>query len=355
MTLEVLTHTKRRDFNNCRRYFLHKHVQHLALRAQKRGRRRGTIFGTIIDEAQKAQAEGLLENWPELFGSSLRGFINDRAESHFEPLFENLPSEEHAELEVEQVKLRVMVEAYIQNYGLDPRREIEFVLPLRNPATRRTSRAFELGGKIDGAVPMGNKHVKIIEDKLVQSIQQVMILRLPLDAQISEYTDAFLAKGFTVEILYRHTKWPGIEPKKEKIPPTHTPSGALSKAKYVPPETLEEFEERLREDVAERAEFYFNQQDLFLPLDHMEEYRNERWQIAQEILKARARVGKPDELRVFYKNSSRCWEFGGCEYIPLCTKQQGAEALYVVQEDNPELSHGKEGEETVTAEYGGNT
>lgn len=355
MTIEVLTHTKRRDFNNCRRYFLHKHIHHLTPRMQRTGRRRGSIFGQIIEDVRNATAEDIIDKWPEHAGSSLRGFVLDRAESAYSILLDgNTDSERHAELEVEQTKMTVMAAAYIEHYGVDARRELEFYLPLRNPATNRTSRAFMLGGKIDGAIPDGTKHVRMVEDKLVGQIQQAMIMRLPLDAQISEYVDAWLSKGWTATVCYRHTKWPGISPTKEKIPPKLTPSGKPSKAKYVAPETLTDFEARLRDDVAERPEFYFNEQILILPLDHMEEYRNERWQIAQEIIAARRRVGKPDELRTFYKNSSRCWEYGGCEFIPLCTKQPGADALFEVQDDNPELSHGKGDEEAVTSEYGGN-
>lgn len=354
MALEILTHTKRRDFKNCNRYYLHRHLMHLSPRIQKRGRRKGSIFGNMIFDVQDTNLRltpGLLDD-----DTTLWEFILVGVEKAYDELRESgLPVEVLEELDVEEIKMKVMVYAYIKKYGVDPRREIEFNLPLRNPRTGATSRAFRLGGKIDGATIVAPKTAEIIEDKLVAQIQKVMIDRLPLDDQATGYVDAFLEMGWDARVAYRHTRWPQSEPRKEKIPPEFTPGGKPSKAKYVPPESNDEFLNRLLKDVMEdRPEFYFDEQHLWFPYDHLDDFRRGRWGTAQQILAGQRtyrRVGNnlPILYEAFPMNPSRCWEYGGCEFIPLCTKQEGAEDLYEFVPDNQELMQDEEG---ATAEYG---
>lgn len=335
--LEVLTHTKRRNFQICRRYFLNKHIHHLSPRRQRGGRRRGTIFAQLIAACQETFGPCPRHKPP----GGLEDLIYQGAIQFYDHIREdtNLDPGDYEELEVEEVKVRVMARAYVNEYGIDPRREVEFYLPLRNPRTGRTSRAFKLGGKIDGVVVLAENHAAVIEDKFVGSIQKPMIERLALDSQSTEYVDAFMSKGWTADIWYRHTRFPGINPK---------PGREYKTKPDYPGETLEEFEERLWEDVTEeRPEFYFDQQIVSFPTSHMDDYRRGRWGLAQQILAARRHVGKEREAEFFEKNDSRCWEYGGCEFIPLCTNMDGARDLYIVEEDNPELMEGG-----VTETYG---
>lgn len=342
MPAELLTHSKRRAFQNCPRYFYHHNVEHLALRKQKSGRRRGTLFGDALFYIREMHEGG----WPDRSGLTLniedeielylwvKEYLDWRTELFFDS--GNYDASEVAEMEVENVKIRVMVCAYIAKYGLDSRREIEYVLPLINPRTKRSSRAYKLGGKIDGCVIFPGKKVDIIEDKFVKQIQRAMIERLALDSQSSEYVDAFMAKGWTARVRYRHTRFPGINPK--------PPKEYKSKDDY-PGETLDEFADRLFEDIEERPEFYLDEQILYFPTEHMEDFRTGRWAIAQQILAARKI--KPWEA-AYPRNDSRCWEYGGCEFIPLCTKVPDGRDLYIVEDDNPELS-------VAVETYGGET
>jgi molecular chaperone Hsp33 len=240
-------------------------------------------------------------------------------------------TEEGIALEIEKVKLVEVSLAYIKTYGIDSRREIVYEMPLINPTTGRAMHAFRVAGKIDGLISLGNKHAKVIEDKFVQQIQKVMIDKLPLDDQMTEYVDALSREGWTAEVEYRHTRYPGINPEKPK---------EYKKKDNYPGETLEEFGERLAADLVERHSFYFDVQRLMFSTEHMEEYRLHRWQVGKEILERR-REAKKLGIAAWYKNPSRCGDWGGCSFIPLCTMQEGAEHLYEVSDvQDPELETG---------------
>ena len=177
--LEVLTHSKRQAWQNCHRYYFNKHILRLSPRVQKRGRRRGTIFGGI--------QEAIQQYLPEPTRDEVYDFVWQHVSHVYEHLREsNLPADIYAELDVEERKMLVIASEYALHYGIDSRREIEYSLPLRNPQTNATSRKFKLGGKIDGAVVIGPRHARLIEDKLVSTLQRAMIDRLPLNQQITE-------------------------------------------------------------------------------------------------------------------------------------------------------------------------
>lgn len=326
--MELLTHTKRRDFQNCRRYFLHRHVHHLSPRLQKGGRRRGSAFGEAIFDALEAARLGLSSDEVVLT-------VFQSLSKSYDAIIPQDQAEADA-LELERTKIEEVSLGYIRRYGLTARREIQYDLPLINPRTRMPSRTFRLGGKIDGIEPLGDQQVQIVEDKLVGQIQEAMISRLPLDQQSTEYVDAVLSRGWDATVAYRHTLLPQSKPKL-------IGTGATRRK-----ENIDEYRARLRQDIEDRPDHYFDQQILHFPKDHLEEYRRERWGIGQQIIEARRHVGTVTEAEAFPKNPSRCWEYGGCEFIPLCTLRPGAMDMYTIVPDNPEL----EGGEGATTEYG---
>lgn len=334
--MEVLTHTKRRDFQNCRRYYYHRHVQHLSPRLQKGGRRRGAAFGEAIFavlQDKRVREHTSLEDAPPI-----EDVIEESLAKSYSEVYPS-NQEEQDELDLEIVKLSIIIPEYVRRYGVHERRELEFEAPLPNPTTGYTSRAFRLGGKIDGMLPRGNKHVTLVEDKLVKQIQQAMIDRLPLDHQVTEYVDAILRRGFTADVWYRHTRFPTSEP---KLIGTKKTGGRRR-------ETLTEYAMRLSEDVLDRPEHYFDQQHIIFPKEHLDDYRKGRWGVAQQILQARRDARSKGHEVAYPMNPSRCWEYGGCEFIPLCTKREGADNLYIVVPDNPELS--RKDDDGTTSEY----
>lgn len=318
---ELLTHTKRRDYRTCPRYFYNRHERRLELRVQRAGRRRGHAFGAAVFAAQQAVEAGVP---PE----ELRSTIEASVEDSYDEAFNQVSGQEDVRtLEIEMAKVKVMADLYVARYGTDRRREVVFDFPLRNPKTGHPMRSFRRGGKIDGLIFYQDRKVDLIEDKFTSQITRVMIERLPLDEQILEYADALAEHGYTCRVLYRHTRFPGINPEKAKQYKTKEDK---------PEETIEQFMERLRQDAAERPDFYFDEQQLILDSTLLEEHRLERWVTAHDIL-AKRRLFKQIGEAAWNKSTSRCLEFGGCPFLALCEGQQDAMDRYVVVPDNQEL------------------
>lgn len=333
--VELLTHTKRRDYLNCPRYFFHRHEQKLERIDKRAGRRRGTIFGDALQAAR--DTFGAEANQAEFPDSAVRA-----AMASIDASFDAFIPKDQAdadELGVERAKIRVMVSHYIMRYSLTARREVEFELPF--PTMHGTSRTFRRAGKIDGIEVVGPRRGRVIEDKFVAQIQKAMIDRLPLDAQATEYVDALLGKGWEAEVAYRHTRYPGKNP---------LPAKQFKTKDDYPGETLEEFELRLADDVNENPTSYFDEQILIFPKVHLEDYRAGRAGTARMIQDARLRTQAEGFAFGFPMNPSRCWEYGGCEFIPLCVKAEGAIDRYVVVPDNQELSE-RSPDGSITSEY----
>lgn len=332
--MELLTQSKFRGFRGCPRYFYHRYEQRLTPRVEREGRRRGTVFGNAIFAVQQAEEDGKLLELEET-GLSHRYAIYEVIEQTLDAFYAEIhPSsqEEHDELQVERVKVEQMARAYLGRYGIDRRREVVFEMPLINPATGSPSRTFRRAGKIDGVVPLGDKHARVIEDKFVGQIQKAMIDRLVLDQQVAEYVDALAQLGWTAEVEYRHTRYPGINPagaKEYKTKPN------------VPAESLDDFGMRLEADVRDRQDFYFDSQRLIFDSTHLATHRAGRWHTAKQIMQARRELPKLGLDQAFPQHEWQCDRWGSCDFLPLCTNREDAGALYRVEEiDNPELQRG---------------
>jgi hypothetical protein len=329
--MELLTQSKYRAWRGCPRYFYHRHEEHLEPRAERDGRRRGTIFGSAIFAVQQAEEDGKLMEAEET-GLSHRYAVAETIAQRMDEFYGEIhptDQEHHDELQLERVKVEVMVVAYLGRYGIDRRREVVFEMPLLNPSTGYPSRTFKRAGTIEGVVTLGNNHARVIEDKFVGQIQKAMIDRLVLDQQIAEYIDALAQQGWTGEVEYRHTRYPGINPEKAKTFKTKPDK---------PEESLDDFALRLAADVQDRQEFYFDMQRLYFDASSLEEHREGRWAAAKGIMQARLELAHTGTLGLaFPKHEWRCNQFGSCEFLPLCTRQEGAESLYAVGEDSPEL------------------
>lgn len=189
--------------------------------------------------------------------------------------------------------------------------EQEYELPIRNPETGYPSRTFVDAGKMDGVVRLDDG-LWLIEYKTASRISSAYFERLYLDAQITRYYRAAqIIYGQPLNgVIYRVAKKPAIRQRKN--------------------ESLREFCERLEADFRERPDFYFYEEKLYRSDSDLADFEWDLWSVATEI-----RRSERDEY--FPKNTSRCAEYGGCPFIPICTGEHGWENLYETAERNPEL------------------
>ena len=203
------------------------------------------------------------------------------------------------------------------------RREVEWEMPLINPETGRSSRTFALAGKIDGILG-----ADLVEEKTRgQSPQKSDIDRLPLDAQILMYVNACGFHDIDIRrVRYRYYIRPGIRRRKDKNHPTGM-------------ETLSTFLDRLEACFVDEPERYFREEILHFPKEALEKFREDIWAVGQGILWFR-------NNNCWYRNTTHCSDYGGCEYLPLC-RGEDVEGLYKLGEPNVELGEDKRGSFTT--------
>lgn len=235
----------------------------------------------------------------------------------FDGIFPNSQEEQDA-LDIKRATVQAMVEGYFEAFERfeNIESEIEFDLPIINPRTNKPSKSFTLAGKVDGLVKIGGKYW-LLELKTAGQINSTYIDKLMIDSQITTYFYALQRhKNINLSgVIYRIVKKPSIRQTKK--------------------ETVQQYCERLIEDYKFRPDFYFFEEKLYRSNEDMKLYERELWMFTQYLLQCN-REG------LWYRNTSRCADWGKCDYLPLCTGQLDAMDLYEVREPNEEL----EGEES---------
>lgn len=215
--------------------------------------------------------------------------------------------------------------------------EQEFRLPVENPETSRTSRTFEVAGKIDSIVQLKDGRCAIMEHKTTSDTLDMdsdYWVRLRIDSQISLYMIAGKAIGHPVEtILYDVIRKPGISPKqialtddagvkivvdrdgkrvfKKDGTPRESSDAAQGFTLKTRIESPAEFGARLTEDIKARPEFYYARKEIPRLTADLDEARWELWQQAQAIREAQ-------KAERWIRNSQACIGFGRCAYLSIC-------------------------------------
>lgn len=220
------------------------------------------------------------------------------------------------------------------------------------------SRTFDAAGKIDGLCQLEDGRLALIEHKTTsQSVSDNSDywLRLRADTQIRQYVFAARASGWNVTtVLYDVVRKPTIAPANVPIlddeqlkvvldnatgervmlkngkPRQSAGEGMTLQARM---ETAEEFGERLREDVLSRPDFYFARREVPILDDDLDEFAEQRIQVARMILDRRRQQKTiptcPERAWPRYVNGFFC---PGCEYSGFC-----------LQNTVPDLNHPPEG------------
>lgn len=219
--------------------------------------------------------------------------------------------------------------------------EEQFRAPIVNPDTGAVSRTFELGGKVDVIVRrQSDGAVFLVEHKTSSEdigLGSVYWERLRLDSQISVYFEGARQLGHEVAgCIYDVIKKPGIRP--SAVPLTdeggvkivHGADGQRVRTKdgkkwrqtsdteqgfvlQTRPETPDEFRLRLREDIAERPDAYYQRGTVVRLEQEIRDAQADTWATARSI-----RDGQLSGR--WARNTDGCQRYGRlCSYFPVCT------------------------------------
>jgi hypothetical protein len=293
-----LSHSALNTLLACRRRYFYDKVERLELIQGPRALGMGKAFQKAIEHQD-----------PQAGVTALR----DQA-----PAFLDQDAED--KLRIEEATVRAAAALYLSQWPGAPaeQREVEYLVRLRNPWTGHYSRTFDLLGYADGVIDCGG-YLELIENKFVGQIDALTIKKLNLDRQLAlECYGLWRATGKPVrQVRYRFTRKPSIKPRK-----------ATSKK---PAESVGEFVERLEADYQdpERREFYSREEQLFRSDQDLLETEKNLWTWSDVLRQARRRGH-------FDQDTSRCSDWGGCPYIPLCVGDPDAPSLYQERPPHPE-------------------
>lgn len=219
--------------------------------------------------------------------------------------------DEYNELEIAKATVQGMLTGYMQRYEpfTDHRPEMEFSLPLIL-ASGRESKKYILAGKIDD-IEITDEGDWIVEYKTAGQLTGAYFERLYVDEQITMYCYAAKRLGFNpIGVKYRVIRKPTIRPRKG--------------------ENMTQYTDRLIAEYRDRPDFYFCQQKLYRTQDDLKAFEKT---LRQRILE----FDRAKKLGMNWMNTGHCSVYSGCQYLPLCTKQSGAEAMFEHRAAHEEL------------------
>lgn len=287
--MKTLTHSSLTDFKNCRRKYYYRNECMLVPKVRKTSLNLGSAVHKGLEIGSVDDALKTFENI----------FPNDQQEAN---ILENM-----------KAICRAMLEGYFNLYSPfeSIQAELQYSIPIINPATGQKSKTYILQGKIDGLTVIDSRNW-LIEYKTASSIDKSYIERLSLDTQVTTYIYA-LQRFLNIKIdgvIYRILRKPSIRQTKK--------------------ETIMQYQDRLIQDYKDRPEFYFHEEQLYRSQEDLKEFEAELWEITQTMLHCNKQEG-------WYRNTSRCVDWGSCQYAPLCLKNPDAELLFEVREPHEEL------------------
>ena len=218
--------------------------------------------------------------------------------------------------------------------------ELEFRVPMVNPGTGAASRTWQMGGKMDLLLRQGDR-VLLGEHKTSSediSPGSNYWRRLRLDGQVGTYYAGASALGYDVEAcLYDVIHKPTIRPAKATPADARKfkKDGTLYANQREADETPAEYRARLREDIAEHPEAYYQRAEVVRLEDEMRDYLFDTWNLGRLIREAELAQRWP-------RNPDACTRYGRlCGFFPACTGEAGLDDTTLYQRSDsvhPELS-----------------
>ena len=306
MIRDHLSHTKIGRLLACQRLFYWHYEERLSPRVPRAPLSMGRAF-----------AEALQHSDPERGYSALMEAHARLSEANAGNPWVSIPDHDDALVQAHTVRgaARAYLDRYGSHYQTHQTREREFRVPLRNPNTGRASRTFELVGRLDAVAEDSSL---IVEDKFVGRIprgdQAWQLLQIDRQVTIGAYLVWRTTGTIPQEIRYRWTLKPQIRQRKG--------------------ESFIEFLDRIEDDYVERPDHYLHEEIATRTIEDFGELERDLWRIAQMVRENRRAGHWP-------RNTARCTEFGGCEYLPLCAGEPGAAHQFEVRPGHEDVNNNK--------------
>lgn len=331
---DLLTHSRRQCFKKCPRK--HFYAYELGIRSGTTAKplRMGGAVHVALDVRGKGEA---------------RETAIARAITSYEELPDWASTDELVfEWAIERVKVIELIDGYFWRWedAKQPgdieiaeviQSEKVFRLPILNPDTGKATPTFQRAGKRDKVVRLADGRIAVQEHKTCgQDIgpESDYWLRLEIDEQISEYFVTGRTEGFDIAtVLYDVIRKPTIEPRlipvidengfkivldaagdrvfKKNGEPRESGDSEQGWKVQTRRETPKEYGARLRQDIRERPDFYYQRREIPRLDSDLAEHDHEMWQIQQSIREAQ-KSGR------WYRNTNSCTNMGRCEYLRIC-------------------------------------
>jgi len=331
--LDTLTYSALKTFRNCRRMYDLRYNRGLAPLEEDDSLSLGAAFHNCLERWYKHDAGTDVEQAV----AQVLDFIDTA-----------YPSRMTDDRQLKHWHLvRAMFLAYLSRYPIEEfdivAVEQEFETPIFNPETGCASRTFVMRGKADAVVFKDGQYF-ILEHKTASSIDGGYIERLPMDFQVTLYSD-YIGRSMDIKIagvLYNVVAKAQIKQGKGETDEEFEERRAALLAKSKTGKTTatqktaepdEAFQERLA--VKYREEGMFHRELLYFYADQFESLHSEVWELTQQLLLAR-------RTRRWYMNTDYCFHYNRpCAYFPICRSGENPnviENLYRCTTQHPELT-----------------
>lgn len=210
--------------------------------------------------------------------------------------------------------------------------ELSFDLPILNPATGRSAPRVRNRGKIDGIARLPDGRLALIEHKTTGDSIELggdYWTKLQLDSQVSRYFLAAQRLGHDVSTtIYDVTRKPQIRPKNiakadRALASSHGHYFGYPLTGMCPErETPQLYGARLRADIAERPEFYFQRCELARLESDLREFETEQWVLHHQIRECELEQGRAG-ASAWPRNTGACTGMFNCTYLDICRGMRG--------------------------------
>jgi len=330
--LDTLTYSALKAFRNCRRMYDLRYNRGLVPLEEDDALALGAMFHACLERwykrAADASTEQVIAEILDFIDGSYPGHLTDDrqrknrhlARAMFLAYTEKYPSEDFSIVAVER----------------------EFNVPIINPDTDCASRTFVMRGKADAVVVKDGQYF-ILEHKTASAIDGGYIERLPMDFQVTLYSDYIgqemniKVAGVIYDVIAKAQIRQGKGETEEEFMARRAALIAKSKtgkssAKRKIPEPDADFQKRLAAKY--REDGMFHRELLYFYDDQFAALHSEVWELTQQLLLAR-RTGR------WYQNPDFCYHFNRpCRYFPICRSGENPnviENLFRVAPKHPEL------------------